>query len=100
MSSELRRRLKAVDPNLNIIPGGTRRHSRKVSDPDWDKAAGVVCSQCHTEVFRIRDGLCMACWEKENEFEIRDPEGVFSLLPKSVIMSIVHPSRKEKSSSD
>ena len=94
--SELTRRLKAVDPDLKIIPGGVRRHSHGATKEDWEKASGVICRDCNREVFRSRDGLCMSCWEKENEFEIRDKTGVLSLLPKSVIMEIVHPSRKEE----
>lgn len=95
-SEELRHRLKAVDPHLNIIPGGIRRHTHRVSDSEWDKAAGINCRNCAREVFRSRDGLCLECWDKENEFEIRDKEGVLSFLPKSVIMEIVHPSRREE----
>ncbi|MBA7699622.1 hypothetical protein ES703_108321 [subsurface metagenome] len=96
MPEELRRRLKAVDPNLTIIPGGVRRHARRTTEAEWEKAAGVICKSCGREVFRSRDGLCMSCWEKENEFEIRDKSGILNLLPKSVILDIVHPSRKEK----
>lgn len=93
--SELSRRLKAVDPDLKIIPGGTRRHQYRATKEDWDNAAGVTCRNCNGEVFRSRDGLCMSCWDKENEFEIRDKAGILNLLPKSVIMSIVHPAKKE-----
>jgi len=95
--SELSRRLKAVDPDLKIIPGGVRRHSHRASNEDWGKASGIICRNCNREVFRSRDGLCMSCWEKANEFEIRDKAGILSLLPKSVIMDIVHPSRKKDS---
>jgi len=94
MPKELRRRLKAVDPNLTIIPGGARRHARRTTEADWGKAAGVIC-RCGREVFRSRDGLCMDCWEKENEFEIRDKSGILNLLPESVIMDIVHLAKKE-----
>lgn len=95
--SELARRLKAVDPALKIIPGGAHRHSHRAKNEDWEKAAGIICRDCNREVFKSRGGLCMSCWEKENEFEIRDKTGVLSLLPKSVIMDIVHPSRREES---
>lgn len=67
-----------------------------MSSNQWDKVAGPVCRKCHKEYFHGRGGLCYACWEKENEFEIRDKAGILNLLPESVIMSIVHPSRKEK----
>lgn len=95
MPSELRQRLKAVDPNLKIVPGGTHRHAHRTTEVDWGKAAGVVCRNCGREVFRNRDGLCMSCWENENEFEIRDKEGILSFLPLTVIKEIVHRSRKE-----
>lgn len=93
-SEELRGRLKAVDPNLNIIPGGVRRHTHRVSEQEWNKATGVNCRNCGREVFRSRDGLCLECWDKENEIEVRDKGGILGFLPKSVIMEIVHPSRK------
>jgi len=96
MPSELRRRLKAVDPNLTIIPGGVRRRARRTTEADWKKAKGLICRQCGQEVFKTRDGLCMRCWEKEHEFEIRDKSGILNLLPKSVIMDIVHLSRREE----
>lgn len=96
MPKELRRRLQAVDPTLKIIPGGARRSARKTTEADWGKAAGVICRKCGREVFRSRDGLCFSCWEKENEFEIRDKSGILNLLPESVIMDIVHLARREK----
>ncbi|GAI73949.1 unnamed protein product, partial [marine sediment metagenome] len=46
------------------------------------------------EVFRTRSELCMECWEKANEFEIRDKTGILEVFPRDVIMAIVHPSRK------
>ena len=94
--SELSRRLKAVDPDLKIVPGGRRRHTHKATKVEWENCAGVVCRVCGREVFRSRDRLCMSCWENENEFEIRDKTGILSLLPKSVIMDIVHLSRREE----
>ena len=95
MPTELRRRLKAADPNLTIIPGGVRKHSRAANN-NWDQAAGVTCSNCGREVFRSRDGLCFPCWEdmKDKELEIRDKTGILTMFPESVIMSIVHPARK------
>jgi len=89
--------LHRVDPNLRIIearPWPSKKRT-KMNRADWEKAAGVICSNCEREVFRNRDGLCMECWEKENEFEIRDKAGVLEFLPESVIMEIVHPARKE-----
>ncbi|MBA7708468.1 hypothetical protein ES703_117367 [subsurface metagenome] len=88
--------LHRVDPDLRIVearpwPGKRRTKMRR---DDWDKAAGVICSNCHREAFRTRDGLCIECWEKANEFEIRDKTGITEVFPKDVIMAIVHPSRK------
>ncbi len=65
------------------------------SQADWEKAAGVICSNCKQEVFRSRDGLCVDCWGKANEFEIRDKAGVLQFVPVSVIMAIAHPAKKE-----
>ena len=67
----------------------------ETSPVDWEKAAGVICLNCKQEVFRSRDGLCMDCWEKANEFEIRDKAGVLQFVPVSVIMAIAHPAKKE-----
>ncbi len=66
-----------------------------MSRADWEKAAGVICGNCKSEVFRTRDGLCIECWEKANEFEIRDKAGALNMLPVSVILEIVHPIKKE-----
>lgn len=100
--------LHEVDPNLTVVEGGSRKHRRhkkqgekyyfrssSLSDGDWDTAAGIVCNGCGQEVFRSRDGLCMPCWEKANEFEVRDRAGVLEFLPASVIMEIARPVRKE-----
>ena len=94
-AQELRRRLHAVDPNLNIIPGGLRRKSRQAED-NWEKAAGIICSNCSREVFRSRNGLCMPCWEQANEIEVRDGTGITNWLPMDIIKQITHPARKEQ----
>lgn len=96
-SYELRRRLKEVDPDLRIIPGGVRRGNHRDSERNWAAAVGVICSNCHREVFRSREGLCLPCWEnmKDKELEIRDEAGILTMLPESVIMSIVHLSRNK-----
>jgi len=88
--------LHRVDPDLRIVearpwPGKRRTKMRR---DDWDKAAGVICDNCHREAFRTRDGLCMECWEKANEFEIRDKTGITEVFPNDVIMAIVHPHKK------
>ena len=89
--------LHRVDPKLRIVearswPG---KHHSRMNQADWDKAAGINCNNCGREAFRTRDGLCMDCWEKENEFEIRDKAGALEFLPESVIMEIVYPAKKE-----
>lgn len=95
--SELRRRLKVVDPNLNIIPGGTHKHSRKAND-NWEKAAGAICSNCSREYHRGREGLCYSCWEqaKDNEIEVRDTTGITNFLPMDIIKQITHQARKQQ----
>lgn len=93
----LRQVLKKVDPDLKVIPGGTRRHRYpQNSQENWVKAIGVFCSNCGHEVFQSRDGLCMNCWEKANEYEVRDKVGAVNFLPMSVIMEIARPARKEE----
>ena len=96
-----------MDPDLKVVEGG-RRHHRKnpetgekyylrpstMSETDWNQAADVVCSNCGQEVYRSRDGLCMPCWEKANEYEVRDRAGALNLLPAAVIMEIARPARK------
>ena len=95
MSAELRRRLKAIDPNLNVVPGGFRRRSGRAND-NWERAAGVICSSCGQEAQRSRDGLCMRCWEQANEIEVRDSTGITNWLPMDIIKQITHPARKEQ----
>lgn len=99
--------LHSVDPHLTVVEGG-RRYKRQdtpagekyyfrpsaMSEADWNQAAGVVCSNCGQEVFQSRDGLCMPCWEKANEYEVRDRAGALNLLPASIIMEIARPVRK------
>lgn len=92
---ELRQRLHAVDPNLNIIPGGLHRRSKNAKE-NWDRAAGIICSDCGREVFRSRNGLCMPCWEQANEIEVRDDTGITNWLPLSILEQITHPARKEQ----
>ncbi|KKL48622.1 hypothetical protein LCGC14_2323680 [marine sediment metagenome] len=90
--SELRRRLKAVDPDLTIIPGGRRRHSTR-ADRNWEKAAGVICSGCGREAFRSREGLCMSCWDSKHEIEIRDERGILNYFPDTILAQITHKAR-------
>jgi len=96
MPSELHRRLKAVDPNLTIIPGGVRKHVRKANN--WEKGAGGVCESCGNEYFRGRNGLCYSCWEieKDNEIEVRDTTGITNFLPMDIIKQITHQARKNQ----
>ena len=66
-----------------------------MNQADWEKAAGIICNKCGREAFRTRDGLCMNCWEKVNEFELHDKAGVLGFLPESMIIEIAHPTKKE-----
>jgi len=70
--SELTRRLKAVDPDLKIIPGGTRRHSHKATNTDWEKASGFLCPKCREETVRLKEirtgeKACPACYRRYAE---------------------------------
>lgn len=93
--AELRRRLKAVDPNLTIVSGGRRKRSARGRD-DWELSRGVTCRDCGREVFRIRDGLCMSCWEKANEIEVRDTTGITNWLGEGILAQITHQARKNQ----
>ena len=89
--------LHRVDPHLRVVearPWPGKRRTR-MNRADWEKTAGVICSVCGREVFRTKSDVCVECWEKANEFEIRDKAGVLEFLPESVIMEIVHPIKKE-----
>lgn len=94
--------LHEVDPSLKVVESGHHGRSDEkpqgevyllrdlqTTDKDWNNAAGVICSQCGTETFRCRDGLCMTCWEKKHEIEIRDRAGVLSFMPATVFTEIV-----------
>jgi len=87
--------LHRVDSNLRIVEARPWPGKQKLSIEDFEAAAGVNCSNCHRECFRSRDGLCMECWEKANEFEICDKTGILEFLPKDAIMAIVRPAKKE-----
>lgn len=61
---------------------------------EWLKARGITCSVCGEEVYRGRDGMCLPCWRKAREFEVRDPQGLLEFLPQNIIQGITHPSGK------
>jgi ribosomal protein L37E len=92
-SKELRRRLQAADPDLNIVPRHFRSQSKQ-SEVNWEKAGGIICRNCGREVFRSRDGLCMPCWEKAHEIEIVDKTGITNWLPMDIINQITHLAKK------
>lgn len=29
---------------------------------EWDKASGIICSNCEQETLRIIDGVCLQCY--------------------------------------
>lgn len=67
----------AVDPNLKVIDGGSRKHTRRLSakaEADWDKLGGAKCPRCGKDALRFRpgDGVCIICAGALNEKEIRD----------------------------
>jgi len=59
-----------VDPHLRVIDGGTRRRHRSLPliQMEWERARGVNCKICGQESFRLKDGVCIHCLEK-NELE-------------------------------
>jgi hypothetical protein len=92
--TELANRLHKVDPDLRVVSGAA--HRRGATRQEWLASTGVTCSECGREIFRSVDGMCPACYDKKYEFEIRDPGGVMSLLPESIIMAIARPARKNQ----
>ena len=54
----------AVDPNLTVIDGGTRRRHRykPLTETDWDRAEGVLCQKCARDTLQVKDGLCPQCY--------------------------------------
>ena len=90
--TELANRLHQVDPDLRVVSGSA--HRRGATRQEWLASTGVTCANCGKEAFRSREGLCLPCWETKHEFEIRDPSGVMTLLPESIIMAIARPARK------
>jgi len=91
-----REALKAVSPGLEIVPGRvTRGRRHRTPLEDWEKSQGAICRNCGRETFRIRDGLCYSCWEKENEFEYRGSPEALSFLPRDVIMEIARKPKGE-----
>jgi uncharacterized Zn finger protein (UPF0148 family) len=68
----------AVDPNLKVIDGGSRRRRRRKlsaqSMLDWQKLGGTKCPRCGQDALRFRpqDGVCIVCAGQLNEKELRD----------------------------
>ena len=46
-----------------------------------DPWAGVICSQCGEEVYRILEGRCFRCWRGDNLEAVEDIE-YKAVLPK------------------
>ena len=63
-----------------------------MSETQWERAAGAVCSVCGREVWRARDSMCMLCWDTAHEFEVRGDPALLEFLPQTVIMEIARPS--------
>jgi len=86
MSHELRRRLKTIDPNLNIIPARGRRRQKPESN-SWEKSGGFCCPICGEETLRLvlveknKTG-CLNCYKKAVEKQTKI-ETVFAPLLNS-----------------
>jgi len=66
---ELRKRLHAVDPNLNIVPGGIHKKKQSL---EWDRAGGYFCPECKQETVRLKEltpgrWACPDCCRKYGE---------------------------------
>lgn len=97
MKDSLAKRLHEVDPDLTIIPGGHHHHHR-VTEQDFLAATGVICSSCGKEVFQSRNGLCMACWEKQEDqkLELRDKTGITNWMPLDILKQITHQAKNTR----
>lgn len=84
MSGELRRRLKMVDPNLNIVPSRGRRKQK--SDPNaWENSGGLLCPICGKETVRLvlveKDKRgCPDCYKKAVEKQTKLEASLSGLL--------------------
>ena len=61
----VREALRAVDPDLKIIPGGVRRSKRKLPRSDWEASGGLFCSRCGQETVRSFGGVCLSCYRDD-----------------------------------
>ena len=50
----VREALRAVDPDLKIIPGRVRYSKRKHDNNDWEACGGNLCPQCGHECVRLK----------------------------------------------
>ncbi len=94
----LKQLFQEVDPDLKVIHGYHRK-GRNMNEQEWLAATGIRCSDCGREVFKSRDGLCLECWEKQEDskIEVRDKTGILNFLgDNSIIDQIVHKSRNNK----
>jgi predicted amidophosphoribosyltransferase len=93
----LKQVLQEVDPNLTVISGHHRK-GKSVNEQDWLASTGVICKQCGREVQQSRDGLCLPCWEKQEEskVEVRDKTGALNFFGDNILAQITHQSRKTK----
>jgi len=61
----VREALRAVDPDLKIIPGGMRHSRKKLTENDWEAAGGLFCSKCGRETVRNFNGVCLNCYRED-----------------------------------
>ena len=61
----VREALRAVDPDLKIIPGGVRRSKRTAGTKDWEACGGLFCTRCGQETVRMFDGMCLTCYHED-----------------------------------
>lgn len=45
-----------------------------MNEEDWNKAGGIFCSSCNQEVVRLKDGLCMECYNEQELKRIEKQE--------------------------
>lgn len=50
----VREALRAVDPDLKIIPGGVKRSKSRLDTSAWEACGGNYCPQCGQECVRLK----------------------------------------------
>jgi hypothetical protein len=81
MDPELRRRLRAVDPDLRIVSRhGRKKKGKGVNQRDWELAAGQPCPKCGREDVRFIRGVCRDCHHAQKEKLVKQEASLTPLI--------------------